>query len=253
MHAILLVGGRGSRLAPYTSLLPKALMSLGRYSILEVTLRRLRACGFVRVTLCISHLGDQIRTEFGDGRQLGLSIDYSVDPVPLGTAAPLLFVPEWTAPAVVMNGDLLTTVDFTELYRAHVKGDAMLTVAYQRRWLSANVGLLRTAGDRVVGIREKPKFQWDVVSGIYVADPLIRKYLPTDAVTDMPTLINSLVEHGEAVQGYLFTGAWHDIGTPARYERARARFLADQQFYLDPRQRRKSDTAEADLIDVELP
>ncbi|TDB74896.1 sugar phosphate nucleotidyltransferase [Micromonospora sp. KC723] len=232
MHAILLVGGRGTRLMPHTSNRPKALMPLGEHSLLEISLRRLRACGFTRATLCISHLGSMIRSAFGDGSQLGLRVDYCVDDRPMGTAAPLLLVPDWTEPAVVMNGDLLTSIDFGELYRRHVAGDGGLTVAFQRYWVSTGVGLLRADGDRIRRVHEKPTFEWNVCCGIYVADPGVRSYIPSGTPTDMPTLINALADAGVPVNGYAFHESWHDVGTPARYEQARADFLSDPDRYL---------------------
>lgn len=234
MHAILLVGGKGSRLSPYTNQRPKALMRLGQFSILEIILTQLRARGFHRVTLCVSHLGDMIRQEFGDGERLRLAIDYSVDDRPLGTAAPLRLVPDWTSPALVMNGDVLTSIDFADLHLAHTRGRGVLTAAFQRRQLRTGVGLLRLHGDRVAAVWEKPRFEWNLCSGIYVADPRVTRYLPADTPADMPQLMTTLIEHGEPVRGYRIAGAWHDIGTPERYERARTEFLADPGRFLDP-------------------
>jgi NDP-sugar pyrophosphorylase family protein len=236
MHAIILVGGKGTRLARYTKHRPKALVELGRYSILEIILRQLRGCGFARVTLCISHLGHMIRDEFGDGRRLGLAIDYSVDEHPLGTAAPLRLVPDWTEPAVVMNGDLLTTLDFAGLRRAHDDSGSLLTVATRRRQMESSVGLLRLHEDRVTAVWEKPVVEWNISAGIYVADPFVRKYIPPGERIDMPGLITALIEHGELVYGHEFRGAWHDIGTPGDYKQARAEFCLNPARYLTRRE-----------------
>jgi NDP-mannose synthase len=235
VHAIVLAGGRGTRLRPYSQHRPKALTRFADYTILEIILRRLRACGFGRITLCISHLGAMIRQEFGDGSRLGLSIDYCVDERPLGTAAPLRLVPEWTSPALVMNGDLLTTVDFAELLRTHRHGGSLLTVAFQRRVISASVGLLRMRGDQIDAVLEKPDFEWNICSGIYVADPLIRTYIPDDGPVDMPGLIGILIDKGVPVRGQRFSGRWHDIGTPDQYQEALRAFLADPDLYLNSR------------------
>lgn len=231
----MMVGGKGTRLSSVTGPRPKALVRLGRHSIMEIIISRFRACGFTRATLCVSHLGHMIRSEFGDGRQLGLSIDYSVDEGRLGTAAPLLNVPDWTSPAVVINGDILTTIDFADLLRHHTRSRSLLTVAFQQRQLTAGVGLLRIQDDQVTAVHEKPRFAWNISCGIYVADPLVKRYLPADAPADMPSLITALIQDSEPVNGYRFGGPWHDIGTPERYQRARAEFLADPGRYLDPR------------------
>lgn len=252
MHAILLVGGKGTRLLPYTRSRPKGLIPFGQYTLLEIILRRLRACGVERVTLCISHLGELIRAAFGDGRELDLSVDYCVDERPLGTAAPLLLVPDWDSPAVVMNGDLLTTVDFGELRRWHDRAGGLLTVVFQRHWLASGMGLLRVLGDRVHSMREKPTFEWNVCSGVYLADPLVRTYIPAGVPTDMPDLINALAQSGEVVSGYRFAGSWHDVGTPERYRRAHADFLADPELYLAPQPHRPARNGHLPDLAVQL-
>ncbi|WP_218951961.1 sugar phosphate nucleotidyltransferase [Amycolatopsis anabasis] len=234
VHAILLVGGKGTRLLPHTADQPKALIRLGRYAILEIILRRLRAFGFDRVTLCVSHLGEMIRAEFGSGAALGLSIEYSVDERPLGTAAPLLLTENWDTPAVVMNGDILTTIDFGDLLRRHQARQSLLTVAFVRRRLSAGVGLVRVIDGRIREVLEKPTFDLNVSSGIYAVSPAARKYIPRGGPADMPDLINALIRHDEPVHGYGFSGAWHDIGTPLRYDEARKAFEADPDRYLGP-------------------
>jgi len=234
VHAVLLVGGKGTRLYPLTKNIPKPLVRIGPYSILEITLRRLRANGFRRITLCISHLGHLIQEAVGDGSALGLEVDYVLDTTPLGTAAPLLAVPEWDGPAVVMNGDILTTIDFGDLYRQHQASETLLTVAFHRRRLPTSVGMLHVQGGRVRAIWEKPSFYWNINSGIYVADALSRKFIMEGEPADMPDLINAMIEHDEPVNGYGFTGPWHDIGTPSRYVQASNEFLAHPELYLDP-------------------
>jgi len=175
-----------------------------------------------------------IRDEFGDGRRLGLAIDYSFDERPLGTAAPLLLVPRWTTPALVMNGDLLTTIDFAGLYSAHEESGALLTVATQRRSFQSGAGFLRMADDRVTALWEKPVVEWNISAGIYVMDPAAGKYIPPGLPFDMPGLINELIEHAELVRGHPFHDAWHDIGTPDDFERARAEFCRNPARYLAP-------------------
>jgi NDP-mannose synthase len=234
MHAIVLVGGKGTRLMPHTEHLPKPLVKLGQYSILEIILHRLHAYGFDRITLCISHMGDAIKDAIGHGGQLGMSVDYCADTRPLGTAAPLRLVTDWHSPAVVMNGDILTTADFGELYRQHQASRSAMTIAVHRRWLASGVGLVHMIGDEVTAIKEKPKFEWNVSAGIYVIDPRVRRYIPEDTPVDMPTLINILIREGERVGGHRFTGSWFDIGTPARYAEATTRFLANPAMFLAP-------------------
>jgi NDP-mannose synthase len=234
VHAVILVGGKGSRLLPFTKYRPKPLMRLGRYSILEVIIRRLRASGFERVTLCTAHLGEMIRSEFGDGRRLGLAIDYCTDDPPSGTAAPLLLVSDWDSPAVVMNGDVLTALDFAHFYRTHVQSDSLLSVAFQRREVPVELGVLQVGDRQVHAMWEKPSLAIDVCSGMYVADPSIRDIMPEGDRVDMPDVIDALLKKGEPVNAYGFQSEWHDIGTPATYKNAEREFLANQDHYLFP-------------------
>jgi NDP-mannose synthase len=232
VHAVILVGGKGSRLLPFTKYRPKPLMRLGRYSILEIILRRLRACGFERVTLCTAHLGEMIRAEFGDGRSLGLAIDYCTDDPPTGTAAPLLLVPDWDSPAVVMNGDVLTALDFAHFQQMHEQSGSVLSVAFQRREVPVELGVLQVGDRQVHAMWEKPSLAIDVCSGMYVADPSVRDFIPEGARVDMPDVIDALLKKSKRVNAYGFREEWHDIGTPATYRNAEREFLADQDYYL---------------------
>ncbi|MFC7545956.1 sugar phosphate nucleotidyltransferase [Plantactinospora sp. GCM10030261] len=234
MHAIVLVGGKATRLWPRTRWQPKALVKIGHYSILEIIIRRLRDCGFDRITLCIAHLGDMIKDEFGDGRHLGVAVDYCAEERPLGTAAPLHLVPDWTSPAVVMNGDILTTIDFADLHRQHTTSGNLLTVAFHKSLLHAGVGVLRVRDGRVQQIWEKPNVEWNINAGIYVADPRVRDHIPRSDAADMPGLINALLADGQQVTGYGFSGQWYDIGTPFRYQKAMKEFLTHPDRYLRP-------------------
>jgi NDP-sugar pyrophosphorylase family protein len=201
-------------------------------SILEITLLRLRACGFSRVTLCVSYRGDMIRREFGDGGRLGLSIDYCWDREPLGTAAPLLLVSEWETPALVMNGDVLTSLDFASVMASHRQHGGLMTVATHRCQVPVDFGVLDITDGRVRAIREKPRLPVDVAAGIQVVDPAVRTHLPDHGQLDMPTLVTALITEGQEVYAHPFAEPWHDIGTPSSYETARMDFLVDPERYL---------------------
>jgi NDP-sugar pyrophosphorylase family protein len=215
-------------------------MKLGRYSILEIIIRRLRACAFERVTLCTAHLGEMIRAEFDDGRRLGLSIDYCTDDPPSGTAAPLLRVPDWSSPAVVMNGDVLTALDFAHFQRMHEKSGSLLSVAFQRREVPVELGVLQVGDRQVHAVWEKPSLAIDVCSGMYVVDPSVRDCIPEGVRVDMPDVIDALLKKGEPVNAYGFHEEWHDIGTPTTYRIAQKEFLANQDHYLSPSERIES-------------
>jgi len=199
---------------------------------LAITLRALRAAGATRATLCVSHLREQIEDEFGK-RWSGLDIDYCYDLDGLGTAGPLRQLTDWTTPALVMNGDILTTLDFGRLHRAHTENRNALTVATQRREFNVPFGVLDFAENgRVRGIQEKPAIPMDVSTGIYVIDPEVRDLLPEGVRTDMPSLVRALAESGRPVGAYPFTDTWHDVGTPQTYEAAQRDFLAGPHRYL---------------------
>ncbi|MFE2040287.1 sugar phosphate nucleotidyltransferase [Streptomyces sp. NPDC059477] len=232
MRAIILTGGKGTRLRPHTEHRPKGLLLLSQYSILEVIIRRLRNAGFRHITLCVSHLADQIEAEFGDGGTLGVRIDYSADPQPMGTAAPLARVADWNTPALVMNGDVLTALDFADLYRTHQNSGAVLTVASHRRPVPMGFGVLDIRGDLVAGIWEKPTLHLDISAGIYVANPAVLDVMTPGEPIDMPDLVAAMMERGHRVHAYSFSDRWHDIGTPERYEEAKRCFAENPDLYL---------------------
>jgi len=225
LQAIVLAGGKATRLRPLTRRRPKALMRIGNHTVLELILARLKAGGFSRVTLCVSHMRDMIIDEFGSGRELGLSIDYCVDAEPLGTAGPLKHVPAWNGPALTMNADVLTELDLAAVYQAHQRKNAVITVACQRREVAVDQGVLEIWGDgQVVGFREKPRYPVDISAGIYVVSPEVRNYLVPDKPTDMSDLITEMIADDQPVFAFPFDEAWYDIGTPSNLEAARQHF-----------------------------
>jgi NDP-sugar pyrophosphorylase family protein len=232
LRAILMVGGKGMRLMPHTEHRPKALLRLGDLSILDVVVERLRQAGVDRITMCISHLGEQIQREFGSGRRSGIRIDYSADPRPMGTAAPLLLIDDWEEPALVMNGDVLTTIDFAGLYRAHRLSGDPLTVASYRHRVPIDFGVLDIVDGHVAAIREKPDMECDVSSGIYVADPSIRAHIRRGRPVDMPEVITALIRGGSSVNAYRFSDQWHDIGNPQSYELVQRTFRENPGLFL---------------------
>ena len=170
MHAIILAGGKGVRLRPYTTRLPKPLVPIGEeHSIMEIALSQLALCGFGRVTLAIGHLGQLIRSYVGDGSRWGIDIDYtSPEEVPLGTMGPVLRVldrlPEQF---LVMNGDVLTDLDFSDLMKNHRESGAPLTVATYLRQTRIDYGVLTTRDGQVVEFTEKPTIDYRVSMGVY--------------------------------------------------------------------------------------
>jgi NDP-sugar pyrophosphorylase family protein len=222
MRAVVLAGGFGMRLRPYTTILPKPLLPVGDRPILEIILRQLAAAGFDRVDLCVGHLGELIRVYFTDGTVLpeGLELDWHWEPdEPLGTAGALRVVPGLEGTFLAMNGDILTTLDYRELLAHHRRSSAGLTIAAQSKRVEIELGVIELEGDRVSGYREKPTLGYDVSMGIYVYEARVLSHLP-DGPCQFPELVQRLLAAGELVCAFRSDAPWYDLGTVSEYERA---------------------------------
>jgi len=221
MKAVVLAGGKGTRLWPYTRVIPKPLMPIGDMPILEVLLHQVRRVGVDEVILTVGHMAELLRAFFQDGERLGTRIRYSYEDVPLGTAGPLKLVPGLDDTFLVMNGDVLTTLDFAELLRFHRESEAVVTIAMHRRVVKIDLGVLQLDGDhRLTGYIEKPTYDLNVSMGVYVFEPAALEYIPTGQYFDFPSLILSLIEHDQKVVGYPFDGYWQDLGRADDYDQA---------------------------------
>jgi len=222
MRAVVLAGGLGMRLRPYTTILPKPLLPIGDRPILEIILRQLAAGGFNKVDLCVGHLGDLIRIYFSEGTMLpeGLELDWHWEPgEPLGTAGALRVVPNLDGTFLAMNGDILTTLDYGALMRHHRESGAALTIAVRARSVEIELGIIELDGERVHGFREKPVLSYDVSMGIYAYHTRALEHLP-DGACQFPDLVHRLLDAGEHVSAYRSNDDWFDIGTVTEYERA---------------------------------
>ena len=216
-RAVILAGGVGSRLAPYTTVLPKPLMPIGDRAILDVVVRQLRAHGFTDLVVAVGHLAHLIRAVFGDGSHHGVSITYHEEEEPLGTVGPLATIDGLDETFLVMNGDVLTTLDHLALYQAHVGARNVLTIATHRRVIHSEYGVIHLNGngeqiDRVVGFEEKPEIPYIVSMGVYIMEPEVVQYIPRGERFDLPELVLALLAAGRPVGSYLFDGYWLDIG-----------------------------------------
>ena len=223
MRAVVLAGGLGMRLRPYTTILPKPLLPIGDRPILEIILNQLAGAGFHRVDLCVGHLGDLIRVYFSEGTVLpdDLELDWHWEPGdPLGTAGALRVVPGLDSTFLAMNGDILTTLDYGDLMAQHRESGAALTIAVQGRRVEIDLGVLELEGDRVIAYDEKPALTYDVSMGIYAYEPRALAYLPSDGPCQFPELVQRLLAAGEHVAYYRSDADWFDIGTTGEYERA---------------------------------
>ena len=221
-HAVILAGGRGTRLAPYTTVLPKPLMPIGDEPILEVVMRQLSAFGFSNVTLAVGHLAHLIEAVMGDGSRCGVSLRYHREDRPLGTVGPLAELEHPCETFLMMNGDVLTTLDYADLLRAHEESGNALTVATHVRTVKSDYGVLELDGSkgstrRVTGFREKPEIDHNVSMGVYIVDRRACDYVPSGERFDLPQLVWRLLEAGEGVGSYPFDGFWLDIGRHEDY------------------------------------
>lgn len=223
--AVILAGGHGTRLRPYTTVLPKPLMPIGDRAILEIVVDQLRNHGFVDLVFTVGYLAHLLQAVFGDGENHGVSISYHLEALPLGTAGPLGGIDDLDEPFLFMVGDVLTALDYDAFFEAHRRSGAILTVATHPRVVPVDFGVLQLSeGDgtlrRLVRYEEKPDLDYFVSMGIYAAEPRIREYIEPGRPLDLPELVERLEDAGEPVAAYVFDGYWLDIGSRDDYERA---------------------------------
>lgn len=226
MRAVILAGGRGARLAPYTAVLPKPLMPIGDMPVLELLIRRLALHDIGQVTLAVGHLSSLIRAYFrNEPERFGVSIDYSQETEPLGTAGPLSMIDNLNDTFLVMNGDLLTDLDFGAMIAFHREHQATATIGVYERDVPINLGVIQTDTDRrVIGYVEKPVYHYEVSMGVYVLEPKALSFVPQQKRFDLPDLIRAMLAADTRVLAYRHTGYWLDIGRPDDYQQAQEDF-----------------------------
>jgi NDP-sugar pyrophosphorylase family protein len=227
-RAIVLAGGQGTRLRPYTAVLPKPLMPLGDRPVLDIILRQLRRAGFTRVTIATGYLAGLVEAFCGDGSAYDLEIDYFREREPLGTVGALALIDGLEEPFMVMNGDVLTDLDYGELLEDHILSGAAATIATTRREVQISLGVMRfldgTDGDRVTDYVEKPQLGYDVSMGVYCFDPRVVDLIEPGIRLDFPDLVLRLLDRGEHVRAYRPDAYWLDIGRHDDYEQAMEEF-----------------------------
>jgi NDP-sugar pyrophosphorylase family protein len=216
MKAVILAGGKGTRLKPYTTVFPKPLMPLGDKPILEIIIRQLKSHGFDEVIITVGHLAELIMAFFNDGSKFSVEIDYSREDKPLGTAGGLgLIKKELNETFLMMNGDVLTTLDFSDLVNYHKRNGAIATIALKKRDVKIDFGVVELDVDNnIVGYSEKPEIEYLVSMGVYAFEPIVLEYIKPNEYLDFPDLIKKLISNGETVKGYVYDGYWLDIGRP---------------------------------------
>jgi NDP-sugar pyrophosphorylase family protein len=224
MRAVLLAGGEGQRLRPYTAVLPKPLMPVGDRPIMDLIVRQLRRAGVRRITVATGYLAELIEVFFGDGSKYGVTIDYFREDEPLGTAGALALIDGLDDDFLVMNGDILTDLDYARLFGDHCRSDAAATIATQRREVEISLGVLQcddqSDATRLTGYLEKPHIDYQVSMGVYCFSPSVITHIEPGRRLDFPDLILRLVEKGMTVRAWPSLDYWLDIGRHDDYELA---------------------------------
>ncbi len=235
MKAVILAGGKGTRLKPYTTILPKPLMPIGDMPILEILLRQMKCAGINEAVLTVGHLAEMLRLFFQDGRKLGMDITYSYEEAPLGTAGPLSLIDGLNDTFMVANGDVLTTLPLASLLDHHRLSGAAATIAMHHRKVHIDLGVIEQDDDgHVTGYIEKPTYDFMVSMGIYVFEPRVLDFIPRNQYLDFPDLVKQLIAAGEIVAGFPFDGYWQDLGRADDYERAVEDFDRMRSLFLPP-------------------
>lgn len=225
MRAIILAGGKGTRLKPYTTSFPKPLMPVGGYPILEILIRQLVRHGCDHVTVTVGHMARLIEVYFGDGSQFGLKIDYSHEDKPLGTMGPLRRVHNLPENFLVMNGDILSDFPFSQFFAEHVKSRNIFTIGSYKREINSDFGVLEVSDDGwLTGFKEKPRLPFLVSMGIYAVNRAAVEFIPPDQPFGFDQLMLAFLAKRRPARIYRHEGFWLDIGRPEDYEQAQEAF-----------------------------
>ena len=227
MRAVILAGGKGTRLRPYTVVLPKPLMPIGEYPILEVIVRQLAHQGFTHITMAVNQQAKIIQAFFGNGEQWGIIIDYSIETKPLSTMGPLQLLKDLPENFLVMNGDILTDLNYRDFLTYHVDRNNNFTIASFERVLKSEYGVLKiNEDDKLSGFEEKPEFHFDVSMGIYALNRAVLQYIPEDQPYGFDHLMLDLLADATPASVMRYDGYWLDIGRHEDYLQAIEEFDA---------------------------
>jgi NDP-sugar pyrophosphorylase family protein len=233
MQAIILAGGKGTRLKPFTTNFPKPLIPINDMPILEIVLRQLKRYGFKDIVITVNHLAELIMAFFGKGEKLGLNIAYSIENTPLGTAGPLSLIETLDDNFLVMNGDILTTLDFKNLYDYHILNRNDISISTYKREEKIHLGVIETENDDdFKKYIEKPIYYFDVSMGIYMVSKRMENFIPQNSKFDMPDLITYAYDKGCKIKCYKGDYFWLDIGRVDDFEHANEIFSENKKMFL---------------------
>ena len=233
-RAVILAGGKGARLKPYTVVLPKPLMPIGEYPILEVVIKQLVYHGFNHITIAVNHQAELIKTFFGDGSKWGTKIDYSMEDEPLGTMGPLRLIPDLPDNFLVMNGDILTDLNYSEFFRVHEMNNNLFTISSYCRSQLIDYGVLNTSeSGSLLGFLEKPVKSYEVSMGIYMINRRVLPYIPEVRQFGFDELMLALLKDRKTVKAINYNGYWLDIGRPDDYMQAIEQFSSMKEKFIN--------------------
>ncbi|PZC46135.1 MAG: NDP-sugar pyrophosphorylase [Chloroflexi bacterium] len=222
LSVVLMAGGMGTRLMPLTKDVPKPMLPVGDRPLMEHTLNQLRQAGVRHVDITTNYLAEKIQQYFGDGKDFGVEISYVEEDRPLGTAGALGLIPPPSGPLLVINGDILTKIDFRAMLEHHKKHHADLTIASRRHDFQVPYGVVDCDGPNVLDLREKPVLNFLINAGIYLMEPLVHQYIPAGQRLDMTELVKLLLQQGRSVVSFPLVEYWLDVGQHQDYEQAQA-------------------------------
>ena len=223
MKAVILAGGKGTRLAPYTTVFPKPMLPVGDRPILDIIIKQLAYYGFKEIILSVGYMAELIQAYYNNSSYLpkGVKLTYVKEEKPLGTAGSLSLIPDQEEPFLVINGDTLTTLDYRQLIEFHKANDGILTIAAHKRQVDIDFGVLHTdSHNKLVSYDEKPTMEYFVSMGLYVFEPEVLKFIAPNQRLDFPDLVKAFLAEGRKVQCFMTEEYWLDIGRHNDYEEA---------------------------------
>lgn len=234
VQAVLMAGGMGTRLRPFTNILPKPLVPVGEISVLEMVLQQLKFYGFKKIVISVGHKAELVMSVIGDGSRLKLDIHYHIEDKPLGTVGSLSKIENLEDNFLVMNGDICTNLDFMEFYESHIKSGADATIGAIKRREEIELGVLEIdkSNKKVIGFQEKPKYYFLVSMGVYALNKKIKNLIPKNRFFGFDDLMHKMLREDIDCRYYLFDGLWHDIGRLDDYEKMLEDFKINLKNYL---------------------
>ncbi len=219
MKAVILAGGLGKRLEPFSAVIPKPLLPIGESSVLEIQVLSLKKCGVKEIFIATNFMSDYVQAFLGNGEKYGISITFSRESKPLGTCGPItLLKDKLKEPFILMNGDILTTLNLARAYEFALNMDANLVVVTKKITRPFNFGKVDSDGDYITGVNEKPNFKSEILSGIYILKPAVFEIIPNDTYYGIDSLIKDMLRRNMRVGKYLMHEYWLDIGQIDDYQ-----------------------------------